>query len=236
MRAFGNPMTASVASLATSRVSLANWSNVACVPCKSVLNLVVPSLSQWPIVSTKPGRKAEFGAGAAEGLAADSPGCWLGTSPGGRRSCAGAGAATAIAHTATTARAIAAKEQASNISGWLVILISSTSQPDAGWAVHMAKRRSRGSSEHREGSDDAGDQHHPGDRDPEGQPFFDDRARLGAVAVEQDRLDVKSHAARDGRQHHEQEQIVAGEARCNGHDFIGDRGEALEQNDPAAPL
>jgi hypothetical protein len=50
MRAFGNPITASVASLATSRVSLANWSNVACVPCKSVLNLVVPSLSQWPIV------------------------------------------------------------------------------------------------------------------------------------------------------------------------------------------
>src|SRR5258707_8888400 len=38
---------------------LANWSNVACVPCKSVLNLVVPSLSQWPIVSTKPGWKTE---------------------------------------------------------------------------------------------------------------------------------------------------------------------------------
>src|SRR5262249_6225235 len=68
MRAFGNPMTASEASLATSRVSLANWSNVACVPCKSVLNLVVPSLSQWPMVSTKPGWKTESGAGAAEGF------------------------------------------------------------------------------------------------------------------------------------------------------------------------
>src|SRR5262249_17593221 len=141
MRAFGNPMTASVASLATSRVSLANWSNVACVPCKSVLNLVVPSLSQWPIVSTKPGWKTESGAGAGEGLAADSAGCWLGILPGGRRSCAGAGAARPSAHTATTARAIAAKEQASNISGWLVIPIPSTSQPGPGWAGHVAKMR-----------------------------------------------------------------------------------------------
>src|SRR6516225_10546421 len=197
MQAFGNPMTASVASLATSRVSLVNWSNVACVPCKSVLNLVVLSLSQWPIVSTKPGWKTESGAGTAEGLAADSPGCWLGILPGGRSSCAGAGAARPSAHTATTARAMAAKEQTSTISGWLVIPIPSTSQPRAAWAGHVAKMRSGGSSEQIEGGDDAGDQHHPGDRDPEAQPFLDDRARLGAVAVEQECLDVKSHAARD---------------------------------------
>src|SRR5262249_43949322 len=190
----------------------------------------------WPIVSTKPGWNTESGEGAAEGLAADSPGSWLGITPGGRRSCAGAGAARPNAHTATTARATVANEQASNISRWLVIPTPLTSQPHAGWAGHVAKMRSGGTSEQVEGGDDAGDQHHPGDRDPEAQPFFDDRACLRAVAVEQERLDVKSHAARDDRQHHEQEQIVAGEARCNGHDFIGDRGEALEQNDPAAPL
>src|SRR2546430_16635868 len=123
--------------------------------------------------------------------------------PGGRRSCAGADAARPSAHTATTARAIAAKEQASNICGWLVIPIPSTSQPRAAWAGHVAKMRSGGTSEQIEGSDDAGDQHHPGDRDPEAQPFFDDRARLRAVAGEQKRLEVKSHAARDARQHHE---------------------------------
>src|SRR6516165_2979740 len=236
MQAFGNPMTASVASLATSRVSLVNWSNVACVPCKSVLNLVVLSLSQWPIAPTKSGWKTESGAGAAEGLAADSPGCWHGISPGGRSSCAGADAARQSAQAATTARAIAAKEQASTISGWPVIPIPSTSQPRAGWAGHVAKMRSGGSSEQIEGGDNAGDQRHPGDRDPEAQSFFDDRACLRAVAVEQERLDVKSHAARDDRQHNEQEQIVACEARGNGHDFIGDRGEPLEQDDPAAPL
>src|SRR5258707_8050454 len=85
---------------------LANWSNVACVPCKSVLNLVVPSLSQWPIVSTKPGWKTESGAGVAEGLAADSPACWLGIWPGGRRAWAGAGPARPRAHAATTAAAL----------------------------------------------------------------------------------------------------------------------------------
>src|SRR5262249_24906388 len=84
------------------------------------LNLVVLSLSQWAIVSTKPSWKTESGAGAAEGLAADSPSCWLGILPGGRSSCAGAGEARPSAHTATTARAIAAKGQTPNISGRLV--------------------------------------------------------------------------------------------------------------------
>src|SRR5262245_4772965 len=236
MRAFGNPTTASVASLAASRVSLPSCSNVACAPCKSDLNRVVPSLSQWPIVSTKPGRKTESGAGAAGGVAAGSPGCWLGISPGGRTSCAGADAARQSAPATSTARAMDAKERASGVSEWLVISIPSTSQPRAGWAGHVAKMRSGGTSEQIEGGNDAGDQHHRSHRCPEAQPFFDDRARLRAVAAEQERLDIKSHAARDDRQQHEQEQIVAGEARCNGHDLVGDRGEPLEQDDPAAPL
>src|SRR5262249_12601831 len=194
------------------------------------------SLSQWPIVSTKPGRKTESGAGAAGGLAAGSPGCWLGISPGGRTSCAGADVTRQSAPAASTARAMAAKERASSVSGWLVISIPSTSQPRAGWAGHVAKMRSGGTSKQIEGGNDAGDQHHRGDRCPEAQPFFDDGARLRAVAVEQERLDIKSHAARDDRQQHEQEQIVAGETRRNGHDLVGDRGEPLEQDDPAAPL
>src|SRR5262245_29030370 len=231
MRACGNPTPASVASLAASRVSLPSWSNVACAPCKADLNLVVPSLNQCPIASTKPGRRPESG----DGLAAGSLGCWLGISLGGCRSCAEA-AARPSAHAATTVRAMVAKEQASSISEWLAIPVPSTSRPRAGWAGHVAKMRRGGTSEQMEGGDEAADQRHGGDRCPEAQPFFDDRARLRAVAVEQERLDIKSHAARDDRQHDEQEQIVAGEARRNGHDLVGDRGEPLEQDDPAAPL
>src|SRR5262249_4130819 len=170
--------------------------NVACAPCKPDLNLVVPSLNQCPIASTKPGRETEFGAGAAGGLAAGSPDGWLGISPGGRTSCAEANVTRQSAHTATTARAVVTKEQASSIPAWLVLPVPAPSQPRAGWAGHVAKMRSGGTSEQIEGGDDAADQGHGGDRRPEAQPFFDDRARLRAIAVEQERLDIKSHAAR----------------------------------------
>src|SRR5215470_4032643 len=109
MRAFGNPTTASVASLPAPGAPLPGGPNVACAPCKSDLNLVVPSLSQCPIASTKPGRETEFGAGAAGGLAAASPGGWLGISPGGRTSCAEANVTRQSAHAATTVRAMVAK-------------------------------------------------------------------------------------------------------------------------------
>src|SRR5262249_48076438 len=52
-----------------------------------------------------------------------------------------------------TARAMVTKEQASSISGWLVIPVPSTSQPRAGWAGHVAKMRSGGTSEQIEGGD-----------------------------------------------------------------------------------
>jgi hypothetical protein len=65
---------------------------------------------------------------------------------------------------------------------------------------------------------------------------FSRMARLRAVAVEQECLYVKPHPARDDRQQHEQEEIITGKARRNGYDLIRDRGQSLDQDDPAAPL
>src|SRR5262249_10183575 len=111
-----------------------------------------------------------------------------------------------------------------------------TSQPRTDSARRVAKLRRVGTSEQIESGNDAGDQHYRGDGRPELQPFFNDLARLRAVAVEQERFGIKPHAARDDRQQHEQDEIVPSKARGNGHDLIGDRSETFDENDPTAPL
>ena len=73
------------------------------------------------------------------------------------------------------------------------------------------------------------------DRDPESEPLLDDLARLRAVAVEQERHQKEPHAARDKGEHHKEGKTVAGKPRRDGDDLIGDRGDALEQDDQAAP-
>src|SRR5262245_61886267 len=87
-RAFGSPITAPVASLAASKVWLPNLSNVSCALCMSDLNLVVPSSSQRPKVSIKPGLGARLGSSGGGGNRLGTPRCgtrlgaWLGGWPG----------------------------------------------------------------------------------------------------------------------------------------------------------
>src|SRR5262245_30519959 len=88
-RAFDNPITAPVASLAASKVWLPNLSNASCALCMSDLNLVVPSSSQRPKVSIKPGWGVRLGSSGGSGNRPGTPrfgtrpgawlGAWLGT-------------------------------------------------------------------------------------------------------------------------------------------------------------
>src|SRR6187551_3883822 len=83
---------------------------------------------------------------------------------------------------------------------------------------------------------DPDDEHDRAERHPETQPFLDDGARLRPVAVEQKSQQIETDTAGDERQPDEHPEIVAGKARSNRHNLIGDRREALEQDDPGPPL
>ena len=74
------------------------------------------------------------------------------------------------------------------------------------------------------------------ERHPEPKPLLDDGARLGAIAVEQKSQQIEADAAGDERQPDEHPEIIAGEARGDRDDFVGDRRQALEQDDPGPPL
>ena len=80
------------------------------------------------------------------------------------------------------------------------------------------------------------DEHHGAQRHPEPKPLLDDHAGLRAVAVEQKSQQIEADAARDERQPEEHPEIVTGKARGDCYNFIRNRREALEQNDPGAPL
>src|SRR5262245_41784171 len=60
--------------------------------------------------------------------------------------------------------------------------------------------------------------------------------RLVPVAVQQKRQYEETGAARDDRKKQKQPEIVAGKARRNGHDLIGNWRKALKKDDPAAPV
>ncbi len=68
------------------------------------------------------------------------------------------------------------------------------------------------------------------------QPLLDKVADRLAINAQQLGLDEEAQAPGDDRQQHEHEEVVAGEARGDGDDLIGDRGHALDQDDPGAPF
>ena len=68
------------------------------------------------------------------------------------------------------------------------------------------------------------------------QPLLDEVADRLAVDAQQLGLEEEARAAGDDRQQHEHEEVVAGEARGDGHDLEGDRRQALDQDDPGAPF
>src|SRR5262245_9849293 len=57
-----------------------------------------------------------------------------------------------------------------------------------------------------------------------------------AIAVQEKRQHKKSGTAGDDRKQRKQPKVVAGKSRCNCHDFVGDRGQTLEQDDPGTPF
>src|SRR5688500_15930272 len=69
----------------------------------------------------------------------------------------------------------------------------------------------------------------------QGQPLLDEAADRLAIDAQQLSLEEEARAPRDNRQRHEHEEIIAGEARGYGHDLVGNRRHALDQDDPRAP-
>src|ERR1044071_8271894 len=69
----------------------------------------------------------------------------------------------------------------------------------------------------------------------EGEAPLDEFSDRLAEVTEKLRLQEEPRAARDDGQHYEHEKVVAGKARGDGHDLVGDRGHALDQDDPRAP-
>ena len=70
----------------------------------------------------------------------------------------------------------------------------------------------------------------------QGQPLLDEVADRLTIDAQQLGLEEEARAAGDDRQQHEHEEVVAGEARGDGDDLEGDRGQALDQDDPGAPF
>src|SRR5215831_14462541 len=83
---------------------------------------------------------------------------------------------------------------------------------------------------------DADDEHHQGDSEPEGEPLLDDDSSTVAIAVEQERLQIETHAARNDREQHERNDRISGEPGRDGDDLVGNRRHALDQDDPGTPL
>src|SRR5450756_809102 len=64
--------------------------------------------------------------------------------------------------------------------------------------------------------------------DPHPDPF--------AVTVEQDSDHEEAAAPGDDRAQHKQPDVVAGKARGDGHELVGDRCQALADDDQGAPF
>jgi hypothetical protein len=82
----------------------------------------------------------------------------------------------------------------------------------------------------------AGDENHYEQNQDNPEPPLDEDARLLAPEIEERRQEIRAHAADDDRKHDEPEQIIAGEARSDGDDLVGNRRRALDQDDLVAPL
>src|SRR5262249_32121193 len=82
----------------------------------------------------------------------------------------------------------------------------------------------------------AGHQRSEADAEPEREPLLDDDARTWTIAMEQEGDEIEAHPARDDRQEDERDDGVGGEAGRDGDDLVGNRRQALEQDDPRSPF
>src|SRR6202048_4785433 len=73
-------------------------------------------------------------------------------------------------------------------------------------------------------------------RHPQPEAFLDLGTDHVTIAVEQDRDEKEPAATGDDRAQHEQPDIVAGKARGDGHELIGNRRQTFADDDPGAPF
>src|SRR5262245_4993646 len=70
----------------------------------------------------------------------------------------------------------------------------------------------------------------------EGEPFLDEAADRLAVNAEKLGFEKEPGAPGDEGEHHEPEKTIAGKARGDGHDRVGYRRHALDEDDPMSPF
>src|SRR5207253_6926591 len=69
---------------------------------------------------------------------------------------------------------------------------------------------------------------------PSPNPLINEGTWREAIAEGKEGHEIEPHAARDDGKDHEQDEIVARKSRCDGHDLVGDRSEAFDENDQGA--
>src|ERR1700674_2761014 len=82
------------------------------------------------------------------------------------------------------------------------------------------------------GDKEAADQHGEEAGGDERQALLDEIADRLAIVAEQLGLEEEAGATGDDGKHKEGQKVIAGKARGDGHDLIGDRRHALDQDDP----
>src|SRR6266566_5692748 len=95
---------------------------------------------------------------------------------------------------------------------------------------------SRPPSDHSKGDDKSEHENNSEKRYPQPKALLDLGTDGIAITVEQDRDSEEPAAAGDDRTQYEQPDIVAGKARCDGHELVGNRRQTLADDDPGAPL
>src|SRR5664279_2026996 len=83
---------------------------------------------------------------------------------------------------------------------------------------------------------DADDDHGGAQQHPQSQTFFDEVPGPLAITVQQGSQQKEAPCPRNDREQDKQPKIIAGKPGSDRYDLVGDRGEALEQDDPGAPL
>src|ERR1700727_2211986 len=107
---------------------------------------------------------------------------------------------------------------------------------DHAWGQSSPSRSHGKASDQLDGDDEpTGEQDHERGQ-PQAQALFDLGADHIAIAIEHNRNDEKTTTPGDDRAQDEEPDIVAGEARGDGDELVGDRRQPLQQDDNAAPL
>src|SRR5947207_15976752 len=91
-------------------------------------------------------------------------------------------------------------------------------------------------SEHVTGDEEPGDEKHEKAEEHEFQPLLDEAAHRLAEGIDQSRFQSEPRAARDNGKNNEQPEIVACESRRDGHKFVRNGGQSLDQDDRRAPF